>query len=70
WGGFVILTSAGSTERISSGKKIITSTIVAMLIAGAAYFIIQGIFTVLGVEDQKNLQFKSRSLDQDLQLPN
>ncbi|MDP3880933.1 MAG: pilin [bacterium] len=66
WGGFVILTSAGSAERVASGKKIITSTIVAMLIAGAAYFIIQGIFTVLGVQGE----FKSQSIDQDLELPN
>ena len=44
YGGIVILTSGGSTERISNGKKIITGAIIGIVIALSSFLIIRTIY--------------------------
>lgn len=50
WGGFVILTSGGSPEKVSTGKNIITRTIIALVVVLTAFILIKLTFTLLGVE--------------------
>lgn len=50
YGAFVIMTSAGSPEKVSSGKKIITAAVVGLVIAITAALLIQLIFTILGAK--------------------
>ena len=45
WGGFVFLTSGGSPERISSGKKTITAAIIGIVIVLASVFLINVFLT-------------------------
>jgi len=40
WGGIMIMTSAGSEEKVTKGKKIIKWTIIGVVIALSASFII------------------------------
>lgn len=40
WGGTTILTSAGNMEKVSQGKKLITSTLLGVLIVLGGYFLI------------------------------
>jgi hypothetical protein len=47
WGGFVIMTSAGSSERFSKGKRMITIALIGAAIALAAFLIINAIFIAL-----------------------
>ncbi|PIT92693.1 MAG: hypothetical protein COU08_00835 [Candidatus Harrisonbacteria bacterium CG10_big_fil_rev_8_21_14_0_10_42_17] len=47
WGGFVILTSAGSSEQFSKGRKIITIAITGLIIAFAAGIIVNAVFQAL-----------------------
>lgn len=47
YGGFVIMTAGGSSERAASGRKIIQAAIIGILIALAAWLIINTILTVL-----------------------
>lgn len=51
WGGFNFLTGAGSDDRekAEKGKKIITSALVGFLIIFAAYWIIQLVELITGV---------------------
>ncbi|MCR4328031.1 MAG: pilin [Patescibacteria group bacterium] len=48
WGGFMILISGGSTERISKGKTILTSTIIGIAMALGAFLIVNTFLWVLG----------------------
>ncbi len=48
WGGIVILTSAGNPGRIESGKKILTGTLIGILIVLGAWLIIKIFIDVLG----------------------
>ncbi len=50
YGGFMFLISAGSSDKVSSAKKIITAAVVGLVIVFASYVIINFILgTVLGV---------------------
>lgn len=47
WGAFLILTSAGDTKRVASGRKIITGTVVGLIIILGAWIIISTTFLVI-----------------------
>lgn len=47
WGGIVIMTAGGSTERASKGKKIITTAVIGIAIALGAWLIINAIYLLL-----------------------
>jgi hypothetical protein len=49
WGGFVILTAGGSSERLGSGRKILMGTVVGVAIALGAYLIIGTFLWGLGI---------------------
>lgn len=49
WGGFTIMTAAGSEEKVNSGKKKIITAVVGIIIILVSYLIIQFIFNALGV---------------------
>lgn len=51
-GGFFWLTAAGNTERIEKGKKILSGSVIGLIIVFAAYTIIQ--FVVYGVACPKD----------------
>ncbi|MEK7548950.1 MAG: hypothetical protein AAB496_00435 [Patescibacteria group bacterium] len=55
-GGFMIMFSAGSTERVSTGKKIITSAVVGVIIALAAWLIVDITFRVLAGQTPAGLE--------------
>ncbi|MDP3986128.1 MAG: hypothetical protein Q8P77_01695 [Candidatus Veblenbacteria bacterium] len=46
-GGYVILTAAGNSERFSTGKKMVTYSIIGMLLATASYTILSTAINVL-----------------------
>jgi len=46
WGGFLLLTSGGSPERISSGKKAITAAIIGLVIVLVAFIAINTFITI------------------------
>ena len=59
WGGIVIMTAGGSTERASKGRKIITTAVIGIAIALGAWLIINAIYLALtgrGVEQQPHIQ--------------
>lgn len=47
FGGIVILTSGGSTERISKGKDIIKGAVIGIVIALASYLIISTVVKII-----------------------
>ncbi len=53
WGGFVIMTANGSAEKVKSGTGKIKIAITGVVIALAAYFIVQGVFKILEVQNFK-----------------
>lgn len=52
WGGFQILTSAGSTEKVTAGRKAIITACTGIAIILVSYIVIQFVFYALGVTDQ------------------
>jgi hypothetical protein len=52
--GFLLLTSGGSSEKVSTAKKIIKNLIFGYVIALAAWIIVNTIFNVLGAKDCLN----------------
>lgn len=51
YGGFMFLISAGSSDKVSSAKKIITAAVVGLVIVFASYMIINFVLSrVLGVK--------------------
>lgn len=54
WGGFVIMTAAGSEERVRKGRQIITAALIGVAIALGAWLII----TALNFFIQEGFQFK------------
>lgn len=40
WGGFLMLTSSGSPDRLSQGKKAITAAIIGLVIVITAFFVV------------------------------
>ncbi|OGZ53426.1 MAG: hypothetical protein A3B25_01880 [Candidatus Ryanbacteria bacterium RIFCSPLOWO2_01_FULL_48_26] len=49
WGGILILTSAGNPGKISDGKKILTGTLIGILIILSAYLIVKTFIDALGI---------------------
>ncbi|RJQ28634.1 hypothetical protein C4571_03120 [Candidatus Parcubacteria bacterium] len=49
WGGIMILTSGGSEERLGSGKKILTGTVIGIVIVLAAFLIVNTFISLIGV---------------------
>ncbi len=47
WGGLVIMTAAGSTERVGKGKQIITTALIGVAIALGSWLIINAIYLAL-----------------------
>lgn len=47
WGAFVIMTAGGSEQRVSEGKKVVTTTVIGILIMFSAYLIIGTLLNVL-----------------------
>lgn len=54
WGGFVIMTAAGSEERVRKGRQIITAALIGVAIALGAWLLI----TALNFFIQESFQFK------------
>lgn len=50
WGGIMILISGGSTEKLASGKKILTGTLWGVVITLLAYLIVYEFVRVLGAQ--------------------
>jgi hypothetical protein len=48
WGAFLILISGGSQERLGKGKKVLTSTVVGVLLALGAFLIVNTFLWALG----------------------
>lgn len=49
-GGFMIMTAAGSTERVKKGKDMMTIAIIGVLISLGSFFIIKYIVQILGAD--------------------
>lgn len=49
WGGLMILISGGSPDKIGSGKKILTGTVVGIVIVLASYLIVKLFVGALGI---------------------
>jgi len=47
WGGIVIITASGSTEKVAQGKKIITAAAIGLAIIMSAWLILFTIFKIL-----------------------
>lgn len=52
YGGFVWVTSGGSTDRIQKGKGIVTNAIIGLIIVFGAFTIVQFIFDSLDVSEE------------------
>ena len=50
WGGFQVMTAAGSEERVSSGYKSMRIAAIGIIFILISYLIVQAIFKLLGVE--------------------
>lgn len=48
YGGFIYLTSAGSQERIETGKNAVVYSVIGVIVIGLAFAIVQFIFNALG----------------------
>lgn len=53
YGGVVFLISAGNTEMVAKGKKIIIGAIIGLVVVFASYMIIQFTMDALGIEKAK-----------------
>jgi hypothetical protein len=49
YGGFILLTSAGSNEKVGEAKKIITAAVVGLVIVLGSYMIIRFVTSALGL---------------------
>lgn len=55
-GGAIFLTASGNPERISAGKRLMTNTVIGILIIFAAWLIINTILMFIGVADWTGLK--------------
>lgn len=51
WGGLMILIAGDSPEKMSSGKKILTGTVIGVVIVLCAYLIVKLFVSALGISD-------------------
>lgn len=49
WGGIMILIASGSPQRLATGKKILTGTVVGVSIALGSYLIVTTFFWIIGL---------------------
>lgn len=49
WGGILILISSGNPGKISEGKKVLTGTLIGVLIILSAYLIVKTLIDTLGI---------------------
>jgi len=49
WGGLMILISGGSPDKIGSGKKILTGTVIGIVIILCSYLAIYTLVSILGI---------------------
>ena len=47
WGGLVIMTAAGSVEKVSSGRQVIKTAVIGLIIALGSWLIINAIYLAL-----------------------
>lgn len=52
WGGVMLLISGGSPEKVASGRKIVTGTVVGVAIMLGAYLIIATFFNLIGAKNK------------------
>jgi hypothetical protein len=57
WGGIMILISGGSEERLGKGKKILTGTVIGILLVLGAYLIVGTFVALLGVGGPEGIQW-------------
>ncbi len=50
FGGFTLLTSGGNPDKVEAGKKTITNAVIGFIIIFTAYWIVQIVGLVLGLE--------------------
>lgn len=55
YGGFVWLTAAGDSTKISKGKEIIVNTVIGLIIVFGAYTIVQFVFRALGATPEAQI---------------
>ncbi|PIT93375.1 MAG: hypothetical protein COU06_00180 [Candidatus Harrisonbacteria bacterium CG10_big_fil_rev_8_21_14_0_10_38_8] len=63
YGGFLIMTSGGSTDRVSKGKSAIQIAVVGIVIVLVAVLIVKGVFQLLGV---RNVDFIPTGADESV----
>lgn len=56
FGGFIIITSAGSSDQVQKGQQAVTNAIIGFIIIFASYWIIQIIQVLTGVPILQGLQ--------------
>ncbi len=49
WGGLMMLIAGGSPQKMASGKKILTGTVIGIIIVLAAYLIVKTFVGFLGI---------------------
>ncbi len=54
YAGFELVTSGGSTEKKSKAKSIFTSVAIGLIIAAAAFLIIQTVLSIVGYDKSWN----------------
>jgi len=58
WGGILIMASGGNPGRISEGKKVLTGTLIGLLITLFAYLIVKTLIDTLGINGLIPLTFQ------------
>lgn len=56
YGGFMFLISAGSSEKVTQAKKIITAAVVGLIIVFASWLIINFVFKAMGLDWQGKIE--------------
>jgi|GEM_PF-5537200 len=51
YGGFMMITSFGSAERVKKGQQILVAAVIGMVITVSAYFVVSFMLDIMGVKD-------------------
>ena len=54
YGGFTLMTAAGNPKKVEAGKSIITNAIIGMVVVFIAFWIVQIVGAVFGLEGIQN----------------
>lgn len=60
YGGFMMILSAGNSERVTKGKDILVNSIIGLALVFTAYLIVLTLLKVLGVETEGNSNYSIR----------